>query len=318
MDSGDYQTETHEELDYEPAVGVQNGFWSAGGMSFYLPDDQRADEAHSLTYTTDPLEQETRIFGWPRVVICASSSAEVATFVAKLSDVAPDGHSALIVDGSLNGTRRDSLHNPAPMEPDRVYELEIPMMPTAWILKPGHRLRLSISGSDFPNLWPTPLPTCNRLHFGGAYLDRTFVSLPIVPAASLQPPEFLPPPRLLEIVKSNAEPPLQKTETDQTTEAVSVSNRRAGTVLLEDGLGVLKMDSHFRCTASSRDPAKASIVGTHTYAFTSEGEEYEVRAESSIRATAGTFDLLIVLDVNKSGSPFFHREWKESHPRHLL
>ena len=78
------------------------------------------------------------------------------------------------------------------------------------------------------------------------------------------------------------------------------------------------MGSHFRCTASSRDPAKASIVGTHTYAFTSEGEEYEVRAESSIRATAGTFDLLIVLDVNKSGSPFFHREWKESHPRHLL
>ena len=35
----------------------------------------------------------------------ASSNAEIATFVVKLTDVAPDGHSTLIVDGSLNGTR---------------------------------------------------------------------------------------------------------------------------------------------------------------------------------------------------------------------
>ena len=60
-------------------------------MSFYLADDQRADEAYSLVYTTPPFEEEVRLLGWPRVVLHASSSAQVATFVAKLADVAPDG-----------------------------------------------------------------------------------------------------------------------------------------------------------------------------------------------------------------------------------
>ena len=101
-----------EEFDYHPAVGTTNGYWSGGGIPFYLADDQRADEAYSLTFTTTPLDREVRILGWPKVVLHASSNAEIATFVVKLADVAPDGHSALIVDGSLNGTRRQSLDRP--------------------------------------------------------------------------------------------------------------------------------------------------------------------------------------------------------------
>ena len=123
-----------------------------GALPFYLADDQRADEAYSLTFTTTPLDREVRILGWPKVVLHASSSAEIATFVVKLADVAPDGHSALIVDGSLNGTRRQSLTDPSPMRPGEVYELNIPMWPTGWVIKPGHRLRVAISGADFPNL----------------------------------------------------------------------------------------------------------------------------------------------------------------------
>src|SRR5262249_30560865 len=146
------------EFDYEPAVGVQNGFWSAGGLTYYLPDDQRADEAHALNFVTEPFDKETALLGWPEVVLYASSSSKVATFVVKLSDVAPDGKSALITDGSLNGTRRKSLTDPEDMTPGEVYELNIPMQPTGWLIKRGHRLRVSISGSDFPNLWPTPMP----------------------------------------------------------------------------------------------------------------------------------------------------------------
>jgi putative CocE/NonD family hydrolase len=118
-----------DEYEYLPTVGVSNGYWSAGGIRFYLPDDQRADEVYSLVYTTSPFEQEVRILGWPQVILHASSSAEVVTFVAKLADVAPDGHSALIADGSLNGTRRESLTDPTPMKPGKIYELNIPMFP---------------------------------------------------------------------------------------------------------------------------------------------------------------------------------------------
>jgi uncharacterized protein len=67
-------------------------------LTFYLADDQRADEAYSLIFTTPPFDQEVCLLGWPRVILHASSSAQVATFVAKLADVAPDGSSALITD----------------------------------------------------------------------------------------------------------------------------------------------------------------------------------------------------------------------------
>ena len=96
------------------------------------------------------------MLGWPQVILHGASSAKVASFVAKLANVAPDGYSALITDGALNGTRRSSLTNPEPMQPGEIYELKIPMAPTGWVIPAGHRLRLAISSADFPNLWPTP------------------------------------------------------------------------------------------------------------------------------------------------------------------
>src|SRR5262245_46833563 len=167
----------HDEFESLPTLGLANGYWSAGGMSFYLADDQRADEAYSLVYTTAPFKEKVHLLGWPHVVLHASSSAKVATFVAKLADVAPDGSSALIVDGSLNGTRRESLMDPKPMKPGEVYELSIPMNPTGWVIEPGHRLRLAISGSDFPNLWPTPEKARNRVYRGGEWPWRGILAV---------------------------------------------------------------------------------------------------------------------------------------------
>jgi hypothetical protein len=295
-------------------VGLSNGYWSAGGMSFYLADDQRADEAYSLVYTTTPLETEVRLLGWPRVILQASSSAKVATFVAKLADVAPDGSSALIVDGSLNGTRRQSLTDPRPMTPGEVYELKIPMNPMGWILRPGHRLRLAVSGADFPNLWPTPERARNRV-----YLDKSRLVLPVVgKATGAMAPELGPPPRLTPIMRSSSEPPRQQVLHDQITGAVTVLNRTAGTLTLPEGRGVLTQEHSFRCTASSKDPAQASIVGTHTFVLRREDGTFEVSAESTIRATATAFHITINLTVTRNGKPFFHKTWMESQPRRLL
>jgi putative CocE/NonD family hydrolase len=251
------------EFDYVPTVGIQNGFWSAGGITFYLADDQRADEAYSLNFTSAPLERDTTLLGWPKVTLFAESSAKVATFVVKLSDVAPDGKSALITDGSLNGTRRNSLEEPEDLTPGEVYELDIPMQPTGWVLAKGHRLRVSISGSDFPNLWPTPERAHNKIHLGGKRLSQ--ITLPVVGASKLPAPEFEPPPTLKKFGTSFPEQPSQKIEIDQITGDVSVLNRRAGKTVLEDGLGTIASESRFRCTASSTNPAQASLVGTHRF-----------------------------------------------------
>jgi hypothetical protein len=35
-----------DEIEHRATTGLANGYWSAGGISYYLPDDQRADEAY--------------------------------------------------------------------------------------------------------------------------------------------------------------------------------------------------------------------------------------------------------------------------------
>ncbi len=303
-------------IEYLPTVGLQNMFWSAGGMSFYLADDQRADEAYSLVYTSPPLEQDLRLLGWPKVVLHASSSAKVATFVAKLADVAPDGASALIVDGSLNGTRRASLTEPSPMTAGEICELDVPMNPTGWVIKRGHRLRLAISGSDFPNLWPTPEKARNRVYRGGKHASR--VVLPVVAEAKLAGPAFLPPPQLPSFVKSSGKPPRQQVIRDHITGVATLEHETSGTTVLPDNRGTVDSEHLFRCTASARDPTQASIVGIHRFVLKREDGVFDVTGESTIRATETAFHIVINLTITRNGRPFFEKKWTASERRRML
>jgi hypothetical protein len=269
-----------------------------------------------LNFTTAPLEEDLSLLGWPQVVLYADSSAKVATFVVKLSDVAPDGKSALITDGSLNGTRRNSLENPEDMTPGEVYELKIPMQPTGWVIAKGHRLRVSISGSDFPNLWPTPEPAHNKIHLGGKRPSR--ITLPVVGASKSPAPKFDLPPALKKFGNAFGEPASQKIEIDQITGDISILNRRAGKTILDEGFGTISSKSRFRCTASSHIPAQSSIVGTHRFSLERPYGTYDVVGESSIRATADAFHLVIDLTVHRNGRLFFQKQWLASEPRNKL
>jgi hypothetical protein len=306
----------HDQFEYKSTVGLNNAYWSAGSIRFYLADDQRADEAYSLVYTTPAFDQETYLLGWPQVILHASSSAKVAAFVAKLAVVSPDGHSTLITDGALNGTRRSSLTNPEPMRPGEIYELKVPLAPTGWIIRPGDRVRLAISSADFPNLWPTPYRATNRVHRGGSHPSR--IVLPVVPKSPVPPPEFLPPPSLRSVVTSSPMLPTQQVILDQITGAATVVFRSGGTTVLDDRLGTVLSDSEFRCSASADDPAQASIVGVHKLGFRREDGLIEVTAESAIRATETSFHVSINLHVTRNGLTFFQKQWLFTEPRRLL
>src|SRR5262249_21183342 len=144
------------------------------------------------------------------------------------------------------------------------------------------------------------------------------VILPAVPASKLAPPEFHPPPALPAIMKSYARPPRQEVLRDQITGTVTVMNETGSTLVLPDNLGELTGIHRFRCTASSRDPSQASIVGTHTNILKREDGEIEVTAESTIRATDKAFHILINLTVTRNGKPWFQRQWTVTEPRRLL
>jgi len=103
-----------------------------------------------LSYTTEPLEQDLDVVGPLRMVLYASSSAVDTDFVARLTDVFPDGRAIQLQAGALRTRYRDPDGEPSFLEPGRVYRLEIDMWATANRFKAGHRLRVDISSADFP------------------------------------------------------------------------------------------------------------------------------------------------------------------------
>lgn len=289
--------ESSEEYEYRPTVGLRGGLWS-GGVPFGLPTDQRPDEIYSLNYTTEPLEEPLEIIGIPQAVLHVSSTATVMAFVVRLCDVAPDGKSALVCNGVLNATRRNSLVHPEPLIPGEVYEIVVPLDTTAWRFEKGHRIRVSVCSSDFPNLWPTPYPGRNRLYVGGERLSRLF--LPVVPSAEPTTPPF----GLSSVSVSVYDSPLDAPAWQ----------------IVEDVLNdrvCLKLYS-LELWASNRNPAEVSATGKHSRHFSRPGMEVHVETNTTLRSTEEAFHLAIELHVTLNGFPHFQRRWVRSFPRILL
>jgi predicted acyl esterase len=158
-----------DHLEVRPDVGSAAWISCAGHLPFGQPDDQRADDAWSLTVDR-PLDRELEVLGHPRLRVRVAASAPVAFLSAKLCDVFPDGTSALVARGFLNLTHRRSHSDPAPLEPGLVEPVELELDATSWVFPAGHRLRLSLAGSDWPNAVPPPAPVTLTVERDGSEL----------------------------------------------------------------------------------------------------------------------------------------------------
>jgi putative CocE/NonD family hydrolase len=127
------------------------------------PRDQRLIESRCLTYTSDPLPTDLDVVGPVTLTVFASSNCPDTDFVARLSDVFPDGRSILVVDGILRARYRKSRSRARRLKPKRVYRFEIDLWPTAWRFATGHRLRLTVTSSNFPR-WDRNLNTGEEPH----------------------------------------------------------------------------------------------------------------------------------------------------------
>jgi putative CocE/NonD family hydrolase len=302
-------------FDYDPTVGLAGGLWS-GGVPFGLPGDQRRDEALSLVYTTPPLEEEVHILGWPRAVLHVSSSAPVIGFAVSLSDVAPDGTSHLVAKGMLNATRRESLREPKPLTPGKIYELDIQLDCTAWVFAQGHRLQLSVASADWPNVWPTPHAATNQVYLGANYPSRLI--LPVVPAqGSAPPPEFCPSARLVYPHSEALDPPVWRVSRDQLTGRTAV-DVEWGTRSRVSATSVIERRSTSRSDVNPYDPSDASARGRHVFRMVRPNQVTEACADVAVQATATHFDITIDLAVRVNGALHFTKRWVESVPRQLL
>jgi putative CocE/NonD family hydrolase len=122
------------------------------------PRDQRRLEERPdvLVYTSSPLDQPLEVTGPLTVVLYAASSAPDTDFVAKLTDVAPDGVSWILAEGILRARFRESYERPQLVEPGCVYEYAINLVATSNLFRTGHRIRVVVTSSSFPRFDRNP------------------------------------------------------------------------------------------------------------------------------------------------------------------
>jgi hypothetical protein len=144
-----------------------------------------------LVYSTPVIREGVTIAGPVRLVLHVSSDASDTDFAAKLIDVDENGRAWNVVDGIARARYREGLPKPVFMEPGTVYRVEVNLKSIAYHFKPGHRIRVHLSSSNFPqyerntntggNIYDeaTVVVARNLVHFGP---DRpSALVLPVVP-----------------------------------------------------------------------------------------------------------------------------------------
>jgi uncharacterized protein len=116
------------------------------GVKNQRPIEEREDV---LAYTTEALSEDIEVTGTVIVKLWASSDTKDTDFVARLSDVHPDGFVQNLVDGIVRARYRNPDQEEL-LEPGKVYEFTINLWSTANLFKAGHRMRLDVTSSCFP------------------------------------------------------------------------------------------------------------------------------------------------------------------------
>lgn len=138
---------TYDGDDPVPTVGGNNIVGATGG-----PEDQTNVEEREdvLVYSTAPLEDDVEVTGPVKLILWAESSALDTDFTGKLVDVHPDGKAYNLCEGILRARYRNGLEKPQLLEPGKPERFEIDLWVTSNLFRPGHRIRLEVSSSNFP------------------------------------------------------------------------------------------------------------------------------------------------------------------------
>jgi putative CocE/NonD family hydrolase len=196
--SGASDGDDHYAVDPAATSGTSSRWTNVYGGPFGY-GDMRARDARCLTYTSDVLEAPLETAGHPVVTLWVSSTAaDVALFVY-LEQVAADGVSTYVTEGTLHGSHR--ALSPAPYDnlglpyhrghstdlralTSRPEPLVFDLSPIAWHFPAGSRLRLSIACNDADNApmaeqSPAPVVTVHRSSLHASHLALPVTQEPI-------------------------------------------------------------------------------------------------------------------------------------------
>lgn len=148
---------TPHEYTFDPA----NPCPTIGGANLTIdrgPMDQRKIEGRGdvLVFTSDVLDKPVEVTGRVLAKIFISSSAADTDLSVRLCDVYPDGRSMLIAEGMQRLRHRKSKAQPQPLTPGQIEEVTVDCWSSSQIFNTGHRVRVTITSSNYPRFDVNP------------------------------------------------------------------------------------------------------------------------------------------------------------------
>jgi uncharacterized protein len=134
----------------DPEKPVVNSYSSSGAHD-YRDLNERADV---LTFDSAPLERDTEVTGPIRAQIYLACDCRDTDLWVRLLDVAPDGTAFNLMSPGLDVLRasyRNLKKGRQLLRPNRAYELHLDNLITSNVFRKGHRIRVQISATFFPN-----------------------------------------------------------------------------------------------------------------------------------------------------------------------
>ncbi|MGW3799532.1 CocE/NonD family hydrolase [Streptomyces clavifer] len=298
------------------SVGQFAGKWASYNAPPDLPYDQREEDGGSLVFQTAPLDGRVEVLGAPALDAEVASDAPVAQLNVRLSDVAPDGRSTRVTYGVLNLTHRDSQEHPEALEPGRRYRVRVPLHSIAHAFPPGHRIRVSLSTSYWPLVWPAPRPALLSVYESGSTLTLPVRPEDVPEDKALRPfgePEGCAPPAVTRL----SEPEQAWTVTRDLVDYRSVLDivKDRGLQRYEDtGIETgLRACEKYSWTGEDF----GSVRGESAWVMRFGRPDWDVRVETRTVLTSDedAFHVDATLDGYEDGRRVFSRTWNEQIPR---
>ena len=181
--------------------------------------------------------------------------------------------------------------------------LELPLMATGWRFAAGHRIRVAVAASDWPNLWPLPQV---------APLEITSPVELVLPGLPADAAPFTPPAgRMVEIAQPGADvdgrvAAGRSSPTCSPAGRGSPSRPAPTTRCPAEGWSVTEARQRW-AMAGDDDPLTASTWGTCHYRLQRPGWTPTSAPEARFAATADEFLVELHLKVKADGEPFAER-----------
>ncbi|MBS1852400.1 MAG: CocE/NonD family hydrolase [Acidobacteria bacterium] len=139
----------------DPANPVMNAYSSSGAHDY----QDLAKRTDVLTFDSEPMSADTEVTGPIQAKIFLACECRDLDLWVRLLDVAPDGSAFNLMSPGLDVQRvsyRDPKRVRQLLTPGQIYEVTLDHLITSNVFQKGHRMRVQISGSFFPNFSRNP------------------------------------------------------------------------------------------------------------------------------------------------------------------